>query len=509
MKPLAAKILPRFFILAIIAFLLNWIYTVEFYPRDLKKIDLLDSLQKVIPQSDVIYFGESSNFSFIYEDYDQRRISDFITDYFPGLQVGTVNKGALHAGIYLRLLQQIPPEAPVKTIIITMNLRSFSADWIYSKLENVLQRDMVLISDGPPLWNRFRLGLKAYDNKTSMQRSLQVKYALKTQALPVDPPCNFPNAAAWIETIKKSPTYPLIDDSVAKALAVSFVVNYGFQIDTMDNPRIHDFDDIVKYAHQRGWQVILNILPENTKLSSALLGPCLKKLMMSNAELLTKRYESQGAIVVNNLELVDSSHFSDKKWPTEHYDEYGRKMVARQIALSMKNLYPNYFSDVFMKSYFTCDYETPSPFFLTLRKDSTCSRSGKFAERLDTNNAFGARFVRHYYEVKTLNPQKITASGWFTGNYQPKDVKLIISIEDDKKQSKLWTASVSKDMENGKWASLQVSATIPENYGPNDVIKVYFWYTGKNSVWIDDVNITLQTENLNTESDTISSLIEN
>jgi hypothetical protein len=149
MKPLAAKILPRLFILAIIAFLLNWIYTVEFYPRDLKKIDLLDSLQKVIPQSDVIYFGESSNFSFIYEDYDQRRISDFITDYFPGLQVGTVNKGALHAGIYLRLLQQIPPEAPVKTIIITMNLRSFSADWIYSKLENVLQRDMVLISHGP------------------------------------------------------------------------------------------------------------------------------------------------------------------------------------------------------------------------------------------------------------------------------------------------------------------------------------------------------------------------
>ncbi|NMD15384.1 MAG: hypothetical protein GYA75_01115, partial [Bacteroidales bacterium] len=141
---------------------------------------------------------------------------------------------------------------------------------------------------------------------------------------------------------------------------------------------------------------------------------------------------------------------------------------------------------------------------VTLGRDSTCSHSGKFAEKLDTNNAFGARFVRHYFEVKTLNPRKITASGWFTGIYRPREVKLIISIENDKKQPKLWTATVSKDIiEYGKWDSLQVNANIPENFGDNDVIRIYFWYTGKNKVWIDDVNILLQTENLNAASDTI------
>jgi len=504
MNSLATKILPRLFVLAIIAFLLNWIYSVAFYPSDLKKIDLIDSLQKVIPRSDVIYFGESSNFSFVFEDDDQRRISDFISDYYPGLQFGTVNKGALHAGIYLKLLKQIPTEAPVNTIILSMNLRSFSADWIYSKLESLLQRDMVLISDGPPLWNRFRLGLKAYDNKTQKQRSMQVKNALKKDLLFLEPPCDFPNAVAWIENINNSPTSPWIEDSLAKSLAISFIINYGFRIDTVNNPRIRDFDKIIEYARQRGWKVVLNILPENTQQASLLIGPCLRKLMISNAKLLTKRYESQGAIVVNNLELVDSSHYIDKKWPTEHYDEYGRKMVAPQIALAMRNIYPAHFSDVFMKSDFTCDFEAPSPFFVTLGRDSTCSHSGKFAEKLDTNNAFGARFVRHYFEVKTLNPRKITASGWFTGIYRPREVKLIISIENDKKQPKLWTATVSKDIiEYGKWDSLQVNANIPENFGDNDVIRIYFWYTGKNKVWIDDVNILLQTENLNAASDTI------
>ena len=38
-----------------------------------------------------------------------------------------------------------------------------------------------------------------------------------------------------------------------------------------------------------------------------------------------------GVPVVNNLEAVRDPHFIDKDWPTEHYDETGRKAIANEV----------------------------------------------------------------------------------------------------------------------------------------------------------------------------------
>ena len=102
------RLLPRLIALLMIALLLNQVYRHTQLPRDLARIDILDSVNLAAARHTILYFAESSNFSYSHQDIDQRRISDFVADYFPGRTVGVVNKGALHAGVYIELLKQIP-----------------------------------------------------------------------------------------------------------------------------------------------------------------------------------------------------------------------------------------------------------------------------------------------------------------------------------------------------------------------------------------------------------------
>ena len=63
-----------------------------------------------------------------------------------------------------------------KAIVVTLNLRSFDAAWIHSKLETPLQESMVLAQPNPNLINRFLLSLQAFDNKNEKQRETEMLY---------------------------------------------------------------------------------------------------------------------------------------------------------------------------------------------------------------------------------------------------------------------------------------------------------------------------------------------
>ena len=93
---------------------------------------------------------------------DPKAISDMVWAYFPNARCGDMTKDASHAEIYYNMLKLIPKESSVETVVVTMNLRSFDAGWIYSRLETALQKQLVLLKNYPPLVNRFLLAFKAY-----------------------------------------------------------------------------------------------------------------------------------------------------------------------------------------------------------------------------------------------------------------------------------------------------------------------------------------------------------
>lgn len=331
------KIVQRIIAFTGLLFLLNlWYKHTAFIPYLEAEAEQYLQVQK-IAGCDVIYLSESSNFSpDNSNDTNRRKLSQFVSDYYPTLQFEAINKPASHAGTYRLLLDLFPETADIQTVIVSVNLRSFGANWINSTLETALNKANVFYNHRPPLVNRFLVSLNAYDHTANKERNEIMLKHWATDPLPFPAPHH--TVTDWCAEHKWGDwQHP------KRQLADQFIKQYAFVIKD-DNPRVKDLDAIVHIARERHWKLIFSILAEDMDRADSLVGPELTGLMRQNVDWLIERYQAQEVPVINNLDLLSTQHFTDRDFPTEHYNEAGRKAIARNIALELNSIYPNDFS---------------------------------------------------------------------------------------------------------------------------------------------------------------------
>ena len=329
---------------------MNWVYTKWFFEKDLlEHSDIIELPRQVVADScQVVYLGESSNNTYGYAESDHRKISAMVSAYFPKVRVGDMTKSASHAQTYYTMLKQVPKDAPVETVIVTMNLRSFDAGWIYSRLETALRKQIVLLQDYPPLMNRFLLAFKAYPIRSEEEWDAIARKHWKKD--PLDFPYDFEwnNTHQWDSAMAWGGWHDFEGqrDQQLTELACHYIKSYAFQIRD-DNPRIKDFDAIVDLCRERGWHLIFNLMAENVDKANELVGKDLLFLMKQNRDYLMQRYDTQEDVtVVNNLDLVRDVNFIDQDWTTEHYYGEGRHIIAHQVAQALRQYYPNEYQDL-------------------------------------------------------------------------------------------------------------------------------------------------------------------
>ncbi|MCQ2276046.1 MAG: hypothetical protein MJZ87_03770 [Bacteroidales bacterium] len=331
----------KFLWLILILVGLNILYRICWYGRDLKENCSLIQLSRkpVHEHADIIYLAESSNHSYDVHDTDTSHISQMLGRHFPNHRISSLTKDACHAGIYYDVLRNIPKKNDIQTVIVTVNLRSFSSEWIYSDLEVPLQKEQVFMKKAPALFKRMLIAFKAYNHWTENEREEIVRDGIKRQKL--DFPYYFPykNAAAWDKAIG-SQDHLYNGQQVSMdtiVLTCHYIKSFAYQM-SEDNPRVKDFDKIVKLCKRRGWRLVLHILPDNIDQIQALAGPDLVFLMKQNANYIVKRYGPQGVTVVNNQNIVRDRSFRDRDFPTEHYNQVGRQAIADAIAEQLEEL---------------------------------------------------------------------------------------------------------------------------------------------------------------------------
>ena len=338
------KLLIRILIFGVLLFLLNWVYSKWFYEKDLlEHSDIVNLSRQIIADScRIVYLGESSNRTYGWAETDQRKISDMIWSYFPDIRCGDMTKDASHAQIYYNMLKLISSESSVETVVVTMNIRSFNAGWIYSKLETALQKQLVLLRDYPPLVDRFLLAFKAYPIRDEKEMQDIVTEHWRNDPLEFPYPCEWKNTHQWDSTLAWRGWHDEEGnvDQEMTTLACHYVKSYAFQIQE-DNPRLSDFDDIVDLCRERGWHLVFNLMAENVDKANELVGEDLLFLMKRNRDFLLNRYGTlDGVTVVDNLNLVRDVDFIDQNWTTEHYYAEGRQIVARRVAMALSQWYP-------------------------------------------------------------------------------------------------------------------------------------------------------------------------
>ncbi len=344
------KFLIRILMAAALLFVLNWIYTKWFFKKDVAEhSDILELVWQVEADScRIVYLGESSNITSGAQETDKRKISDYLGDYFPNVKTGDMTKEASHAQTYYYLLKNLSKKSTVETVVVTMNLRSFDARWIYSNLETPLRKQLVLMEDYPPLMNRFLLALKAYPIKSEEELDSLTRQHWREDPLVFPYEFEWDNVYQWDSATAWRGLHNYEDEYDPKwtELACHYIKSYGFQIRD-DNPRLKDFDDIVALSRKRGWHLVFNLMPENVDKANEYVGKDLMYLMKQNHDYLLNRYgHLDGVTVVDNLNLVRDVNFIDQDWTTEHYYEEGRRIIAGNVAEALKAYYPDEYRSV-------------------------------------------------------------------------------------------------------------------------------------------------------------------
>ena len=344
------KFLIRILMAAALLFVLNWIYTKWFFKKDVAEhSDILELVWQVEADScRIVYLGESSNITSGVQETDKRKISDYLGDYFPNVKTGDMTKEASHAQTYYYLLKNLPKKSTVETVVVTMNLRSFDARWIYSNLETPLRKQLVLMENYPPLMNRFLLALKAYPIKSEEELDSLTRQHWREDPLVFPYEFEWDNVYQWDSATAWRGLHNYEDEYDPKwtELACHYIKSYGFQIRD-DNPRLKDFDDIVALSRKRGWHLVFNLMPENVDKANEYVGKDLMYLMKQNHDYLINRYgHLEGVTVVDNLNLVRDVNFIDQDWTTEHYYEEGRRIIAGNVAEALKAYYPDEYRSV-------------------------------------------------------------------------------------------------------------------------------------------------------------------
>ncbi len=495
LKKVFIKILALFVLLII----LNYVYSKWFYENDIQKYSNIINLVRNIPENaDIIYIGESSNTTFRGEDIDKRTISDFIGDYFPNLNICHITKPASHAGIYKVLLKKIPQDNNAKTIIVTLNLRSFDAQWIYSNLETPLQKSLVLLKQYPPLVNRFLLSFKVYDIKTKQEREQQFKAKWRKDVFHLPFKFQFKDVIEWDYWMVTNGIKDVNGnyDKAKTELACHYIKAYAFQIDTLNNPRIKDFDHIIEYAKERNWNLVFNLLAENTEKAQKLVGNDLIYMINKNAEILKKYFRRRGVVVVDNLNCVEDELFIDQNWTTEHYAEKGRKEIAKNVAEALKLWYANSFAEVDYKN----AYKTT--FFNDCDKDviwgqmqtitSEMAHSGTKSSKVGGDNKFSITMEYPLKIIPDSIKNMLRIELWYYELDTNSKAKLFVQAEGENFKYFHKSFVLDSSITNiDKWTKYTTNMSIPDSIKQADLMKVYIYNPSNKILYIDDFNINI------------------
>ncbi|MBI3142146.1 MAG: hypothetical protein HYZ16_04915 [Bacteroidetes bacterium] len=332
LQKISVKLLYFIALLAVV----NAVYGRWLWYDDVDKYaDTLENLWPHQDRSQVIYFGESSNFHQAYPDTPKQRISDYLDGLLPYLQVGTVDNAGLSPSSFLHIMRHIPKQGPTQAVVVGMNLRALGPTWMYDQNSNYLHRANALIAQRPRLINRFLVALKWYGYLDSEQLALAMEQAWK-QPLDCGGKCPYANTFDWNRGLANGGI--VRDDGSWHMEKISmgchYVKNYGFNIDVATNPVLADFDKMVALARVRGWSLYFHLLPVNMEEAGELVGPALCGIIRRNAQMLIDRYHMpEGHVyVVDNLELLPDSAFTDRDFPVEHYHNWAKWRCAARLA---------------------------------------------------------------------------------------------------------------------------------------------------------------------------------
>ena len=271
---------------------------------------------------DVLYFGDSVLDSVYSKESDQTTIPELLRPRISPRKLSVVSHAAYDQSVYWEMLKYLEKSKNFpNTVIIPINLRSFSPrwqwrpEWQFDQEFWLLKYDRIL-----PVAALYRpLKTFKYFEKDSISNedylNTRVVVGGKSQGTLAD----FPEM--------------LEGDGDEKSIRNMFVVTYLTDLGKSDR-KIVALQQIVDLARRNNFKVIFYLTPIDYKSGELYCGEDFENIVSNKIKLITEAIQNRGATVVDLSRLFSSDLFywRPEKIINEHLLFSGRKLLVDKIA---------------------------------------------------------------------------------------------------------------------------------------------------------------------------------
>lgn len=373
MKDIAPKMLLRLLVGVVVFFAANfWYVSSGLYRQELAKFSpMAAKLDSAFGNGDVVYLGESSNTSFNpWTDTFGYSVSEFLQMYLPQNRVKGVSHDGYHVGLFSQMLGLMPEhwaDSGRKTVVITVNMRSFGPSAMFNGNEASNQQEAIFYSHRTALLNRVYVSLHHYDNRDSREMERAKTQWFRTKDLRIGSGSGqhygsthggsglqaagetwyYHNTVKWwLRDLQRqfAPVSGDADLARVMPMAEAYLKEFAFLLDE-ENPRVQALEAIVAKCKQEQVNVVFVLLMPNFDHAHRLFGEELTQLMDYNMDFLRKRFAGWekeydkgdfkvGYVDVQRLygDWAGGQHYTDQWYPTEHVDAHIRQFIAQKTA---------------------------------------------------------------------------------------------------------------------------------------------------------------------------------
>jgi hypothetical protein len=337
----------------------------------LKFSPVAGKLDSAFLSGDVVYLGESSNTSFNqWTDTFGYSVSEFLQMYLPQNRVRGVSHDGYHVGLFSQMLGLMPAhwaDSSRKTVVITVNMRSFGPSAMFNGNEASNQQEAIFYSHRMALLNRVFVSLHHYDSRDAreMERAKTQWFRTKDLRLNGGAGNHYGNTHGdgrmvskgeeffyhntvkwWLRDLQRqfAPVSGDADLARVMPMAEAYLKEFAFLLDE-ENPRVQALDAIVEKCKREQVNVVFVLLMPNYDHANRLFGEELTQLMDYNMDFLRKRFAGwekeykQGNFKVGYVDVpraygdwAGGQHYTDQWYPTEHVDAHIRQFIAKKTA---------------------------------------------------------------------------------------------------------------------------------------------------------------------------------
>lgn len=302
-------------------------------PPELPK-EILALDQQLQAGVDTVYLGDS----ILIYPAGEPTIPEILRDLVPNHTIGDIAHPAYHLDLYERYVNYlVKHKSQVETVIIPINMRSFSPEWDLRPTYQ-FEREKTILTYGPALSTVF---YRMFDTFGLFDSPISQADFQEAAVFNGDQPVG--EVAEFEELIGASTTAPeagpndfayhasIPSEDEVEALKATLVYYYMYRLD-QHHRKIQSLKATSRLLLENGIKPIFYITPINYELGETHLGQAFQQQLAENTAVVERVLRRKDVDVLNLVFDLEAYNFID----TEHLTENGKTYIAEVLAAAIE-----------------------------------------------------------------------------------------------------------------------------------------------------------------------------